>query len=125
MFKRSMLIALLLAAVVMYSLASTPQNTKADNPTATPSPAPTATDIPAINLGSGGTHISFWNGLTGSDGATMSDLLAGFVKEHPEISVTMQEIPWGTMYTKLQAAFVAGTPPDVVIMHSAQIPQFA
>src|SRR5258707_14695916 len=55
----------------------------------------------------------------------MSDLLSGFVKEHPEISVTMEEIPWYTLYPKLQTALVGGTPPDVVILHSAQIPQFA
>jgi len=99
-------------------------NTLAADATTTPTPAPTATNVVA-NLGSGGTHISFWNGLTGSDGATMTSILANFVKDHPEISVTMEEIPWGTMYPKLQTAFVGGTPPDVVIMHSAQIPQFA
>jgi len=92
--------------------------------TVTPTPAPTATNVVA-NLGSGGTHLAFWNGLTGSDGSTMADLLTGFVKDHPEISVTMEEIPWDTMYPKLQTALVGGTPPDVVIMHSAQIPQFA
>jgi len=127
MFKRPALLGLLLALVVsMFALVAMPIS--AQDATAVPTLVPTlppATDIPAIDLGTGGTHISFWNGLTGSDGATMSDLLAGFVKDHPEISVTMQEIPWATMYTKLQAAFVAGTPPDVVIMHSAQIPQFA
>jgi ABC-type glycerol-3-phosphate transport system substrate-binding protein len=98
--------------------------TSAQDATAVPTAIP-PTDIPPIELGSGGTHLAFWNGLTGSDGATMSDLLAGFVKDHPEISVTMEEIPWDTLYPKLQAAFVAGTPPDVVILHSAQIPQFA
>jgi ABC-type glycerol-3-phosphate transport system substrate-binding protein len=37
----------------------------------------------------------------------------------------MEQIPWDTLYPKLQAAFVAGAPPDVFILHSAQIPQFA
>src|ERR1051325_7561494 len=123
MVKRSALLGIVLALVVsMLALVAMPIS--AQDATAVPTLAPTlppATDIPAIDLGTGGTHISFWNGLTGSDGSTMSDLLAGFVKDHPEISVTMQEIPWDTMYPKLQAAFVGGTPPDVVIMHSAQI----
>jgi len=124
MFKRSLLAALTLVTTAAMALVAMPRNSYAAQATATSTPAPTATNVVA-QLGSGGTHIAFWNGLTGSDGSTMADLLAGFVKEHPEISVTMEEIPWDTMYPKFQAAMVGGTPPDVVIMHSAQIPQFA
>jgi len=97
----------------------------AQDPTATIAPLPTATEVPAIEMGTGGTHISFWNGLTGSDGATFNDMLTAFVAAHPEISVTVEEIPWDTLYPKLQTAFVAGTPPDLILLHSAQIPQFA
>lgn len=89
---------------------------------ATPAPTPTAI---VSELGTGGTHLSFWNGLTGSDGETMASMLADFIADHPEISVTMEVIPWDNLYTKLQAAFVAGEPPDVFLLHSAQIPQFA
>jgi ABC-type glycerol-3-phosphate transport system substrate-binding protein len=124
MFKRTFLAALAVATTAAMAFVAMPKNTFAADATATSTPAPTATNVVA-QLGSGGTHLSFWNGLTGSDGSTMADLLAGFVKEHPEISVTMEEIPWDTLYPKLQAAMVGGTPPDVVILHSAQIPQFA
>jgi ABC-type glycerol-3-phosphate transport system substrate-binding protein len=92
---------------------------------ATPVPLPTPTDIPPVELGTGGTHIAFWNGLTGSDGVTLIDMLQPFAAAHPEVSVTVEQIPWNTLYTKLQAAFVAGTPPDAIILHSAEIPQFA
>jgi len=121
MFKRSTLVGVAAAALMGLTLSAGAIFAQ----DATPVPLPTATTVPPSELGTGGTHISFWNGLTGSDGSTMSDLLAGFVKDHPEISVTMEEIPWDTLYPKLQTAFVAGTPPDVVILHSAQIPQFA
>jgi len=124
MFKRSLLAAMAVVTTAAMALAAMPRTTYAADPTATSTPAPTATNVVA-QVGNGATHIAFWNGLTGSDGSTMADLLAGFVKDHPEISVTMEEIPWGNMYTKFQAAMVGGTPPDVVIMHSAQIPQFA
>lgn len=89
---------------------------------ATPVPEPTAI---VSELGTGGTHISFWNGLTGSDGVTLNAMLGDFVVEHPEVSVTTEIIPWNTLYTKLQAAFVAGQPPDVFLLHASEIPQFA
>ncbi len=87
-------------------------------------PAPTETPI-VTALGSGSMHISFWNGLTGSDGVTLNAMLADFVEENPDISVTTEIIPWGTLYTKLQAAFVAGQPPDMFLLHASEIPQFA
>lgn len=34
-------------------------------------------------------------------------------------------IPWATLYAKLQAAFVAGDPPDVFLLHATEVPQFA
>jgi len=123
MSKRSSFVGMLAALMVLLMALSFVPVLAQD--AATPVPPPTPTDIPAIELGSGGIHLSFWNGLTGSDGATLSDMLGGFVKDHPEISVTMEEIPWNTLYTKLQAAFVAGTPPDVFILHASEIPQFA
>jgi ABC-type glycerol-3-phosphate transport system substrate-binding protein len=52
-------------------------------------------------------------------------MLAQFIEEHPEVSVTMEIIPWGTLYTKLQAAFVAGQPPDMFLLHASEVPQFA
>jgi ABC-type glycerol-3-phosphate transport system substrate-binding protein len=89
---------------------------------ATPVPSPTAI---VSELGSGGIHISFWNGLTGSDGTTLNAMLSEFVTEHPEISVTTEIIPWNTLYTKLQTAFVGGQPPDMFLLHASEIPQFA
>jgi len=123
MFKRPALFGIVLALIIsMMALVAMPINAQ---DAATPTPFPTATPVPAFELGSGGTHITFWNGLTGSDGATLVDMLQGFIKDHPEVSVTMEEIDWNILYPKLQAAFVAGTPPDVIILHSAQIPEYA
>lgn len=84
--------------------------------------APTAI---VAELGTGGTHISFWNGLTGSDGVTLNEMLAQFVVEHPEISVTTEIIPWGTLFTKLQASFVANEAPDMFLVHASEVAQFA
>lgn len=122
MFKRPALFGLVLALIIsMMALVAMPINAQ----DATPVPLPTATDIPPVELGSGGTHIAFWNGLTGSDGVTLIDMLTAFSKDNPDISVTVEQIPWNTFYTKLQAAYVAGQPPDVTIFHSWAVPQFA
>jgi ABC-type glycerol-3-phosphate transport system substrate-binding protein len=91
---------------------------------AEPTPAPEPTAI-VSNLGTGSMKLAFWNGLTGSDGVTLTAMLEGFVKDHPEISITQEVIPWNTLYTKLQAAFVANQPPDVFILHASEIPQFS
>ena len=69
-------------------------------------------------------QISFWNGLTGSDGVTLNEMLAQFSEENPDIGVTTEIIPWDTLYAKLQAAFVAGQPPDVFMLHASEVPQF-
>jgi len=92
--------------------------------TAAQDPAPTAT--PAVaEAGSGGTQLIFWHGLTGGDGPTMQRMVEMFVEENPDVSVRSEAYVWDQFYQKLQASFVAGTPPDVFIMHSNEIPHYA
>jgi ABC-type glycerol-3-phosphate transport system substrate-binding protein len=112
---RIIFLSICLLLLVMNVLVSSAQD-------ATPVPEPTAI---VSELGTGSIHISFWNGLTGSDGVTLNEMLAQFVVEHPEISVTTEIIPWGTLYTKLQASFVANEAPDVFLVHASEISQFA
>lgn len=76
------------------------------------------------NIGDGDISVSFWNGLTGSDGETLNAMLIDFVEANPEIAVTTEIVDWNTLYTKLQAAFVAGNPPDVFMLHASEVPQF-
>jgi ABC-type glycerol-3-phosphate transport system substrate-binding protein len=121
MVKRSTLLSIVLVLMTVVALfAMSLGGTLAQDATV----APTETAI-VTELGTGGTHISFWNGLTGSDGVTLNAMLTEFVAEHPEVSVTTEIIPWNTLYTKLQAAFVAGQPPDMFLLHASEIPQFA
>src|SRR5690606_31982440 len=76
------------------------------------------------NIGDGDISISFWNGLTGSDGETLNAMLIDFVEANPEISVTTEIVDWNTLYTRLLAAFVAGNPSDVFMLHASEVPQF-
>lgn len=121
--KRTSITGLLVLLLVTLAFSMSMVSTVAQD--ATPVPLPTATDIPPVELGTGGTHIAFWNGLTGSDGVTLIEMLQPFAADNPDVSVTVEQIPWNTLYTKLQAAFVAGTPPDVIILHASEIPQFS
>jgi len=117
MFKRLALIAASLVLVTVMLVASMSMGTvQAQEPTETPITA---------EIGTGATHISFWNGLTGSDGVTLNEMLAKFAEENPDISVTVEMIAWNTLYQKLQTAFVAGTYPDMFLLHASEIPQYA
>ena len=76
-------------------------------------------------IGTGDLHVSFWNGLTGSDGVTLNEMLAQFAQDNPDISITVEIIAWDTLYMKLQTAFVAGTQPDMFLAHASGVPMFA
>ncbi|GAB4525553.1 MAG: extracellular solute-binding protein [Anaerolineae bacterium] len=117
MIKRLSLLSILVVLVVLAVLLSLA-------PVAAQDAVPTAT--PAVaSIGTGDISISFWNGLTGSDGETLNAMLVDFVAANPDISVTTEIVEWNTLYTKLQAAFVAGNPPDVFMLHASEVPQFA
>jgi ABC-type glycerol-3-phosphate transport system substrate-binding protein len=108
MFKRLPILGSFGFLVILAMILSLQLSIVAQDEEPEPLPSPT----PAIaSMGDGDIHISFWNGLTGSDGVTLNEMLAQFVVDHPEISVTTEIVDWNTLFTKLQAAFVAGNPP--------------
>lgn len=116
MLKRLSLVSTALVLVALMMLWSLTPTLAQDDPEPTPNVA---------SLGDGDIRISFWNGLTGSDGETLNAMLADFVSQNPNIAVTSEIVDWNTLYTKLQAAFVAGNPPDVFMLHASEVPQFA
>ena len=89
-------------------------------PTNTPQPTPT----PAV-LGTGSQKVTFWHGLGGADGATMVQMLQQYASQKPDITISSETYDWGVFYQKLPTATAAGTPPDLAIMHSWAIQQFA
>lgn len=68
--------------------------------------------------------INVWFGMTGPDGAYIEDLIKAFEKENPDIKVIGNAYEWATLWVKLEAAYAAGNPPESVIMHVQDIPQF-
>ncbi len=123
MFKRIAFTSLIFVTALALMVMSLPYGTvRADDPTATP--APTATPVVA-DSGSGATKLVYWNGLTGGDGGVMQKMVDQFVKDNPDISIHSESYPWDVMFQKLTAAFVAGEAPDVFVLHTQDIPQFA
>lgn len=85
---------------------------------------PTATPIVA-EAGTGDIQLIYWNGLTGSDGATMVQMVEAFTEQNPDVSVRIEMMPWDIYFDKLLASLVSGNPPDLFLLHEFEIPQFA
>lgn len=69
--------------------------------------------------------LDYWNGFTGPDGVTMTQMVNLFQKENPDVVVRMQFIPWATYYDKLTLSMAYGGTPDVFILQAARFPEYA
>ncbi|HEU4326175.1 MAG TPA: extracellular solute-binding protein [Roseiflexaceae bacterium] len=87
--------------------------------TAVPTPTP-------VVLGTGSQRVVIWHGLAGADGATFVQMLGDYAAQKPELTLSSELFSdWNVFYQKLPTATAAGTPPDLGIMHSWAIRQFA
>ena len=68
--------------------------------------------------------ISYWNGVTGADGKVMDELIDRFTSQ-TGIKIEQQRLPWVELYAKLQVAVPAGEGPDLVLIHTVEVPHFA
>ena len=68
--------------------------------------------------------IDVWYGMTGPDGAYINDIIEAFEAANPDINVVGNAYEWATLWVKLEAAYAAGDPPEAVIMHVQDVPQF-
>ncbi|GAA2576411.1 hypothetical protein GCM10010435_60650 [Winogradskya consettensis] len=66
--------------------------------------------------------IQFWNGWTGSDGATAQKMVDQFNKDNPNVQVKMSVFQWTDFFQKLPAAVQSGNGPDVGAMHIDDLP---
>jgi ABC-type glycerol-3-phosphate transport system substrate-binding protein len=87
-----------------------------------PTPEPTV----AVNdYGTAEEPVVLWHGLTGADGTTFAQMLEQFAQAHPESGVRSEAYVWDVFFQKFPTAVAAGTPPDMLIFHAAEIPQMA
>lgn len=69
--------------------------------------------------------ISYYGGWTGPDLDRMKALVDKFNSEQSKIQVEFTSLQWTQMFAKFLTDFKAGTPPDVMAMHTFEIGQFA
>jgi multiple sugar transport system substrate-binding protein len=54
-----------------------------------------------------------WQGTIGTKDIVTNDLLPGFTKLNPNVTVDYEELPWAEYWTKIGALAAAGTMPDI------------
>lgn len=67
-------------------------------------------------------RMIFWDSNQEDGLKAMAD---GFMRQNPDISVTVETVPWDEYWTKLQAAAQGGDMPDVVVMHPDEVENYA
>jgi multiple sugar transport system substrate-binding protein len=67
--------------------------------------------------------LEFW-GL-GREGEVVAEMLPEFHRRHPNIRVTIQQIPWSAAHEKLLTAYVGESTPDVAQVGNTWVPEFA
>jgi multiple sugar transport system substrate-binding protein len=61
----------------------------------------------------------------GYEGDVVAPLIAGFEREHPDIRVEIQQLPWTSAHEKLLTAFVGDATPDVAQLGNTWLPELA
>jgi multiple sugar transport system substrate-binding protein len=69
--------------------------------------------------------LSYWDGFTGGDGATMDKIVKAFNAAHKNITVEQNTMEWADFDQKLPAAAQAGKGPDVGAMHLSSVATYA
>ena len=68
------------------------------------------------------TTLRIW--AMGREGEVLSQLMPGFEKEHPDIHVEVQQIPWTAAHEKLLTAYVGDATPDIAMLGNTWVPEF-
>ncbi len=69
------------------------------------------------------TTITFW--AMGREGEVVAELLPEFERRHPDIRVSLQQLPWTAVHEKLLTAFAGDALPDVAQLGNSWVAEFA
>ncbi|MCW5659827.1 MAG: sugar ABC transporter substrate-binding protein [Burkholderiaceae bacterium] len=67
--------------------------------------------------------LRFWG--MGREGEVVGQLLTDFQREHPEVSVRVEQLPWTAAHEKLLTAFAGDATPDLAQLGNTWIAEFA
>jgi len=65
--------------------------------------------------------VEFW--AMGREGEAVAEMIPGFARRHPDVSVRVQQIPWSAAHEKLLTAYVGGAMPDVFQAGNTWLPE--
>ena len=68
------------------------------------------------------TTLRIW--AMGREGEVLSQLMPEFEKQHPDIHVEVQQIPWTAAHEKLLTAYVGESTPDIAMLGNTWVPEF-
>src|SRR5262245_27649622 len=68
-------------------------------------------------------RLKFWT--VGREGEVAEQLVQDFEREHPEIAVIVQKLPWTAAHEKLLTAYAGDTLPDLCQLGNTWVPEFA
>ena len=71
---------------------------------------------------SGVTTLRFW--AMGREGEVVQELVHDFEAQHPDIRVSVQQIPWSAAHEKLLTAYVGRSMPDMAQLGNTWVPEF-
>lgn len=74
------------------------------------------------NADSGRVELRFW--AMGREGEVVQELVRDFEREHPNIRVRVQQLPWTAAHEKLLTAFVGDATPDIAQLGNTWIAEF-
>src|SRR2546423_3668073 len=80
--------------------------------------------VEACSSASAGSKTTLRIGAMGREGEVLSQLTHGFEKEHPNIHVEVQQIPWTAAHEKLLTAYVGNATPDIAMLGNTWVPEF-
>ena len=68
------------------------------------------------------TTLRIW--AMGREGEVLSQLMPEFERQHPDIHVEVQQIPWTAAHEKLLTAYVGEATPDIAMLGNTWVPEF-
>ncbi len=79
--------------------------------------------LPACSRTDERTVLRFWG--MGREGEVVAELITQFEREHPDIRVDVQQLPWTAAHEKLLTAFAGDALPDVCQLGNTWLAEFA